>query len=105
MHIKLKSWAIIPEAELEDVGKVVDEGGLQRLRLAPLRLQVVLKKQTQLIRFNYRVTHLLGKNLLLAVDLDLGCSILPGQLWEPSQREVFTKQMCHPVEGERVACH
>ena len=32
----------VPEAELEDVGKVVDEGRLEGLRLAPLRLQVVL---------------------------------------------------------------
>ena len=32
----------VSEAELEDVGKVVDEGRLEGLRLAPLRLQVVL---------------------------------------------------------------
>ena len=48
----------------------------------------------------YRMTHLLGKNLLLTSAWAVGNYSsghqLP-ELLEPSQQEVFTKQMGHPV--------
>ena len=46
----------------------------------------------------YWVTHLLGKN-----PLDLQCpTILLVQQVALSQREVFTEEICHPVEYDCI---